>query len=74
MPQTYPIEWPVFFTSTIFQSKPVLEKDQYKDIIALSGHPAVGRRPGGGVHKGRLPTAAESSAFDALLLRKVMYR
>jgi len=42
MPQTYPIEWPVFFTSTIYQWKPVLEKDHYKDINALSGHPAVG--------------------------------
>ncbi|HMU24002.1 MAG: hypothetical protein JST57_06715 [Bacteroidetes bacterium] len=42
MPQTYPIEWPVFFTSTIYQWKPVLEKDHYKDINALSGHPAIG--------------------------------
>ncbi len=33
MPHTYPIEWPVFFTSTTYQWKPILEKDHYKDII-----------------------------------------
>ena len=33
MPHTYPIEWPVFLTSTTYQWKPILEKDHYKDII-----------------------------------------
>ncbi len=33
MPQMYPIEWPVFFTSSIFGWKPVLQNDHYKDII-----------------------------------------
>ena len=33
MPQAYPIVWPVFFASTIYQWKPILEKDHYKDII-----------------------------------------
>ena len=36
MSSVYPLEWPCFFTSTIYQWKQVLKYDSYKDIIIES--------------------------------------
>lgn len=62
MPKEYPIEWPAFFTSTIYDWKPVLQNDGFKDIIitALKFLVGDGRDLTAACTRAASPTAAES--------------